>query len=1021
MRALLTSLRSRLVIVNLAAVLPALLVSVHLSLSLQEQEIVRSESHILSQARILRSQHERQLEETRRMLDGMADAVVPSLLQAGRCDDALKQMRFLRPSYLHSLFIMDADGGVLCADTEAPQGHVFASPSPAQPATAQRADDFGGGSRIRHLAHNVVLMYTQVPIRVADKSLRLGATLDLSWLRSHPQLLELPEGAAYTLLDLKGEVLLSQPEAGFVTRSSIARSPMWPRLQTANAPATFTQTGRDGQLFQVAHAALGPDDAPDAHLLVSVPIDAVTAHARQLLHASLAGLALASGLCLLLGWTAGSVLILRPMRPVFGTLRRLAGGDLGARTGVAPGTSSELGRLAAEVDDMAKALSDADRERQRVQEALRRECDRAQAYLDVVGVMVIVLDAAGRVSLANRKACEVLQSPSGTGFVGVDWFARHVAPGQRRAVENAFRRLMAGESLADEHIENEILTCTGQRRTILWHNTVLHDAQGQPVSAVYAGEDITERKAAEEQLRAARQMLQQVTDTIPYRVFWKDLESRFLGCNAALARDAGLSSAAEIVGKTDHDLPWRAEAARYRVDDWAVMGTGVPKLNYEESRTGAGGEQIWLETSKVPLRSPEGEVIGVLGLYRDISSRKQLEQEREKLQVQLQQAQKMEALGQFTGGIAHDFNNILGCILGFAGLALRRDGAADDTTLAQYLGEVVTAGERARALVVKMLAFSRSQPDPNRVAHLPGPLLEEAMKLLGASIPSGIFVTKEVQENVPAICIDPVELQQIVLNLALNARDAMRGKGRLFVGLRRSSHHGTVCAITHQRIEGDFVELTVSDSGTGIAPEVLPRIFEPFFTTKEVGQGSGMGLAVVHGLVKRARGHILVESWEGEGTTFRILFPAADTPAAEPAAEPAARPAHRGCGKVLVVEDDRAMLRLLCSLLEDAGYRVEAHTNPRQALAAFRAEAGSFTAAVLDQTMPDLTGMELFESLRQLRPELPTILCTGYSDCVDEAAAVAAGVQRFLHKPVDADVLLGALAEITALPQPALT
>jgi PAS domain S-box-containing protein len=1002
--------------VNLAAVLPALLISVYLSLSLREQEILRSESHILSQARILRNQHERQLEETRRMLDGMADAVVPALLQAGRCDDALKQMRFVRPSYLHSLFITGADGSVLCSDTEASQGTGLASQSPAQPAMVEVAGDLRDRLRIGHLAHNAVLMSTQVPVRAMDKPLRLGATLDLSWLRNHPQLLELPEGAAYTLIGSQGEVLLSQPEGGLLTGENIAQSPMWRRLQQVNAPVTFAQSGRNGQVFQVAHVVLGRAEAPDAHLLVSVPIDAVTAHARRVLHASLASLALASGLCLLLGWTAASALILRPMRPVFSTLRRLAGGDFSARTGIAPGASGELGRLAVEVDDMAKALSDADCDRQRVQEALRRECERAQAYLDVVGVMVIVLDAAGRVSLANRKACEALQYPAATDFVGVDLFARHFAPGQRRDAENAFRRLMAGESVAGEHVENEILTCTGQHRAILWHNAVLPDSQGQPVSAVYAGEDITERKTAEEQLRAARQTLQQVTDTIPHRVFWKDRESRFLGCNASFARDAGLSGVAEIVGKTDHDLPWRTEAARYRVDDWEVMRTGAPKLNYEELQTASDGEQIWLETNKVPLRSPEGEIIGVLGLYRDISARKRLEQEREKLHEQLQQAQKMEALGQFTGGIAHDFNNILGCILGFARLALRRHEAAEDTTLAQYLGEVVTAGERARALVVNMLAFSRSQPDPNRAPHHPGSLLEEAMKLLGTSIPASILVTKKIEEKLPAICIDPVELQQIVLNLALNARDAMHGMGRLFVGLRRSSHHGAVCTITHQRIEGDFVELTVSDSGTGIPPEVLARIFEPFFTTKEVGQGSGMGLAVVHGLVKRASGHILVEPWEGEGTTFRILFPVADTPVAELAAEPVVRPALRGCGRVLVVEDDRAILRLLRTLLEDAGYRVEAHTNPLQALAAFRAESGSFTAAVLDQMMPHLTGMELLGSLRQLRLELPVILCTEYSDCVDEGMAAVAGVQRFFRKPVDADDLLGALAEITALP-----
>jgi CheY-like chemotaxis protein len=385
------------------------------------------------------------------------------------------------------------------------------------------------------------------------------------------------------------------------------------------------------------------------------------------------------------------------------------------------------------------------------------------------------------------------------------------------------------------------------------------------------------------------------------------------------------------------------------------------------------------------------------------------------LHAQLQQAQKMEALGQFTGGIAHDFNNILGCILGFAKLALHRHVPDGDSALAEHLREVIAAGERASALTLKMLAFSRSQPDRSKTPQLPGPLLAEAMKMLGSTVPSSIVVTKEVEEHLPAICVDPVELQQILLNLALNARDAMNGKGRLFIGLRRSRYKDALCSITHKRIEGDFVELTVSDSGPGIPSEVLPRIFEPFFTTKGIGQGTGMGLAMVHGLVQRACGHVLVETWEGEGTTFRILFPITDS--AVPAAveePPAPRTLPRGHGKVLLVEDDHAMLRLLSATLEDAGYRVQAHADPRQALAAFRAEPGSFAAVISDQTMPHLTGMDLLHKLLQLRSELPAILCTGYSDTVDRATALKAGVRRFFHKPVDSDAILSALAEITA-------
>jgi PAS domain S-box-containing protein len=302
----------------------------------------------------------------------------------------------------------------------------------------------------------------------------------------------------------------------------------------------------------------------------------------------------------------------------------------------------------------------------------------------------------------------------------------------------------------------------------------------------------------------------------------------------------------------------------------------TPTYVSEHRMRAKDGSWRWiLDRGKVIERDAAGKPLRVIGTHVDVTARRAAEAERAQMQQQLQHAQKLEAVGQLTGGIAHDFNNILGAILGYTGLTLDRYRAELPEKAVGYLNEVQTAGERARDLIQKMLAFARGgSGEAQRIDARP--LVKEVIKMLASTLPSSLELSEQIAAEVPSIRIDPVQLHQILTNLIINARDATGGEGHIEVGLRLVTLSGEVCAITHQAVRGKFVELYVKDDGSGIPDAVLPKIFDPFFTTKDVGKGSGMGLAMVMGILREHDGHARVETQAGAGTTFRLYFQLAD-------------------------------------------------------------------------------------------------------------------------------------------------
>jgi Cu+-exporting ATPase len=624
--------------------------------------------------------------------------------------------------------------------------------------------------------------------------------------------------------------------------------------------------------------------------------------------------------------------------------------------------------------------------------------------------------------------------------------------------------------------------------------------------------EVRERRRAEEELRRSRNTLASIVDSIPQAVFWKDLDGVFLGCNLQLARRAGLPNPDAILGKTDFDLPWsREEAEAYRADDREVIHRRRPKLHILETLRQADGTTIWLDTSKVPLKNDAGDVYGVLGVFEDVTERRQSEarlleyrrviessgdlicvfdasyryvlaneaflsnlglalqdivgrtveevrgvdvfrhlkpeidsclagdersfalqlqypgkgtrhhsvrytpvvegdrvtgvasvmrdvSEERRLEGQLLQAQKMEAVGQLAGGVAHDFNNILSVILGYCHLL--QAGTSGDAKVQERLGLVTAAAERAAQLTRSLLAFSRKQMMSPKAANLVE-IVQRVQKLLTRIIGEDVHLKTVSNDAQLPVLVDGGQIEQVLVNLATNARDAMPQGGLLTIETGRHEIDPAFVAAHGWGLPGRYAVLTVSDTGCGMDEETRNRIFEPFFTTKEPGKGTGLGMSIAFGIVKQHRGFMSVYSDLGSGSVFKIFLPLTEEGRAgdESPASTAAAPV--GSETILVAEDEATVRDLLATVLADAGYRVVLAEDGQDAVRKFAADPDRIDLVLLDLIMPKKGGREAFEEIRALRPEARVLFSSGYSpEFIESRGGLGKEGPDLLTKPV---------------------
>ncbi|MDH5361012.1 MAG: response regulator [Gammaproteobacteria bacterium] len=536
-------------------------------------------------------------------------------------------------------------------------------------------------------------------------------------------------------------------------------------------------------------------------------------------------------------------------------------------------------------------------------------------------------------------------------------------------------------------------------------------------------EDIQYREEAEQQIRVANsnlelriqertEQLQEaqhiahmgnwVLDLQTGESFWSDEVYQLLGCKAEDFR-ASKEAYFSFIHPDDKHL---LDEATNKITE------SVPSQSLEYRIIRSDERIIWMYGKIVGGFDESGRLIKLSGIIRDITQDKSEEAEREQLHMQLRQSHKMETLGQLTGGIAHDFNNMLTSISGFTQLAQLLNIKDKKSKLPLYLEQINKVSERAKNLVAQMLSFSRVDKDIDEVEIIElNAFIADSISMLRPIIPSSIDIIFSPNDERYSVSANSVMLSQVIMNLFLNAKDAItEPHGSINISVSKKLYQQDICTSCHHGISGEYIDICIKDTGEGIPTDILNRLFDPFFTTKGVGQGSGMGLSIVHGIIHRHNGHLLVDSSSNTGTSFDILLKPEDDNYQLDNQKEHMTTISSGTGQhILVVDDDPAITTFLTHMLEAHDYRVTAMSGSIEALDFFQQHHSQLSLVITDQTMPMLTGIEMARKMLHIADGFPIILCTGYSEQVDEKQALEMNIKAFLSKPYQNSELLKAI------------
>ncbi|HET9133569.1 MAG TPA: ATP-binding protein [Gemmatimonadales bacterium] len=487
-------------------------------------------------------------------------------------------------------------------------------------------------------------------------------------------------------------------------------------------------------------------------------------------------------------------------------------------------------------------------------------------------------------------------------------------------------------------------------------------------------------------LRLAEERLRLVLDTIPSRVLWKDRAGRYLGGNRRFAEDAGYQDPDDLVGRTDEEMPWAHDASRVRESDEAILSGRAERLDYEIVLPTRDGGQRHEVVTKVPLRSPDGEITGLLASYEDITGRKLAER-------QLRHAQKLRAIGELTSGVTHDFKNVLSVIIANAELLERALEA--DTEEGRTVADILSASRSAAGMVRKLLGFSRESDLTLAAVDLRG-VVRNVAPMLSRLLAGRFRFDVEAGGDVPPVLADIDVVEQMLLNLITNARDAMPDGGEIRIRLvgptslwdaeRGDAPPMHVIGLDTPPAPGRYIGLEVEDTGHGMAPEVAERIFEPFYTTKPTGQGTGLGLSMVYGLMRQLGGFVTLQTAEGEGATFGLWFPVlvGEAPAAARQRPSTAGSLPRGVETVLLVDDQEDLRRTGSRVLRRFGYTVLEAADGAEALAMLRRGSPRVDLVLTDYVMPGMDGIALVDAMHAEGMGIPVALTSGFAGLVEQ-------------------------------------
>lgn len=636
--------------------------------------------------------------------------------------------------------------------------------------------------------------------------------------------------------------------------------------------------------------------------------------------------------------------------------------------------------------------------REEVEREFQRVCRQNQLILDAIGEGIFGLDPKGNHTFVNPQAAKML------GYAPEELVGQpsHALWHHSRQDGTHFPDVECPiyQTLRDgkvHHLEDDFFwRKDGSSFPVEYTSTPIHE-DGRLAGAVVSFKNISDKKKVMRDLVASENRYRAIASAAQDAIILMDDHGRIVYWNPAAERIFGYTEK-EALGRDLHDLvmPTRfaLEMKKGMARFWGDGSGDVIGKVLEMTALRKGGSEFPVELTVSSLRQDEGW--WAVGIVRDISEREQERAERENLQAQLRHSQKMEAIGTLAGGIAHDFNNILAAIMGYTELALLE---AEEGVLRDTLIEVRKASGRAKDLVAHILAFSR-QGEMAKTPVNVAPIIKETLKMLRASLPTTIEIKQTMGRDLGKIYADPTQIHQVLMNLCTNAAHALREKGGVLeVALVQVRLKDEPILRTFTLDPGNYLKLTVHDTGQGIEPLILTRIFDPFFTTKNRGEGTGLGLSVVHGIVTSHGGAIDVQSVPGEGTSFILYFPVLESVSETVAAAVVDAP-PTGKERVLLVDDELALIEMGERILVYLGYQVTSRTSSIEALELFRDQPDNFDLVITDYTMPNMTGGELAKHILAIRPEMPIVLCTGFSEVFTEEKAQALGIKGYVMKPI---------------------
>ena len=627
------------------------------------------------------------------------------------------------------------------------------------------------------------------------------------------------------------------------------------------------------------------------------------------------------------------------------------------------------------------------------QASLQHNEEKYRTILDNIEDGYFEVDLKGNFTFFNNSVCRIL-GYSSSEMPGMN-NRKYMDQKNAKKVFETFNRVYRTGKPA-KGFDWEVIRADGSKAHVDTSVSLITDGAGNPIGFRGIARDITDRKQAEKDLRESEEKYRQLVNYAPAGIYEVDFtKGKLVSVNDVMSEYTGYSKD-ELLNMSAPDFLTR-ESQKQMQDRIARLMKGERIYGSAEYKARTkDGREFWMLVNARYFYDKSGKLQSAMVVAHDITDRKRAQEEKERLEDRLQQAQKMEAIGTLAGGIAHDFNNILSVIIGYTELILMNGNV--EAEVKQNLKEIFNASKHARDMVKQILAFSRQSKQerkPIQVAHI----VKEAIKMLRASLPTTILIQQQIEKDTGIIEADPTQIHQVLMNLCTNAAHAMNGEdGVLKISLSNVQLDHKALEMAPDLQPGSYLKLSVSDTGHGIAPDAYEKIFDPYFTTKKKEEGTGLGLAVVQGIVKSHNGAVTVESEVGKGATFDVYLPVIMRKLT--AEEEIATPLPMGHECILLVDDEQPLVEIGKQMLQRLGYTVDTRTSSIEALALFRANPDRFDLVITDIVMPNMTGETLAEKMMDIRADIPVILCTGYSEKITRKQASEMGIQCFLMKPL---------------------